>query len=78
MSEKCVFSRNGRCLCLTRKHCVECSFKKTREQLDDGRAKALEHIRTLPEEHQLSIYDKYYNRVNMAVWGLEGAGGEIV
>lgn len=77
MAEKCVFKMDGRCLCLTRRSCGGCSFKKTKEQLDEGRDKALERIRTLPGEHQTAIYEKYYNRVCKAVWGLEGAGGEL-
>lgn len=58
----CVFDRGNRCSALTGMECKNCSFKKTKEQLDEGRRVAAERIRSLPVFSRMYIKDKYYNQ----------------
>jgi hypothetical protein len=58
----CVFSIRTKCEVLTEKNCEGCHFRKTREELQQGRAKATERIRSLPLNKQEHIRLKYYTR----------------
>lgn len=61
MSRKsCAFSLGRRCAVLTRWTCAGCSFFKTKEQLDEGRKKAEERLKTLPNWVQVSIRETYH------------------
>lgn len=56
---KCAFDRTTFCTALIEKKCHKCSFRKTREQLDEGRERAYDRICSLPEEQQDHIRQKY-------------------
>ena len=60
--EICAFDRGAECGALRDKTCTGCSFHKTAKELREGRKRATEHIRTLPTEHQVYIFDKYHKR----------------
>ena len=56
----CAFRVNERrCSALTKKFCGRCKFYKTAEELQEGRDKAEERIRSLPKRVQMEIHDKY-------------------
>lgn len=58
----CVFSLRTKCEALTEKNCEDCPFRKTRDELRQGRAKAAERIRSLPLNKQEHIRLKYHTR----------------
>ena len=60
MKKDCAFSSGRKCAVLTRYTCAWCSFYKTRQQLDEGRKKAAERLKTLPDTKQMYITAKYY------------------
>jgi hypothetical protein len=60
--DDCVFNHERNCTALTRKKCKDCRFRKTREELLQGRAKASKRISTLPFSKQEHIRLKYYIR----------------
>lgn len=65
---KCVFDKDAyTCAALTHKQCTGCRFRKTLEQLDDGRERAEDRISTLPDEVQDKIAKKY-RTVSASVW----------
>ena len=59
---KCAFDRDGMCTALSEKQCVGCRFRKTEEELKEGRQKATERLISLPQSTQIRIARKYYNR----------------
>ena len=59
--KKCVFKKNASCAVLVNGKCKKCSFCKTERQLEEGRRKAKERIRTLTKEEQEYIDEKYYS-----------------
>ena len=56
----CAFCNGNKCIALTKKQCTGCHFRKTAEELKEGRQKAENHIRTLPKDIQTHIQRKYY------------------
>ena len=56
---ECVFSKGRTCSALTVKSCKNCRFRKTKEQLEEGRKRAKARIASLPENIQMAIADKY-------------------
>jgi hypothetical protein len=58
----CAFDADTECVALAEKKCAGCTFRKTSEQLKEGRQKAEKRIRTLPLFTQLHIHRKYYSR----------------
>ena len=56
----CAFNNGKKCSALTKKQCKGCRFKKTTEELNEGRQKAKERIRKLPLDIRLHITRKYY------------------
>ena len=65
--DRCAFDCDDRCSALTEKRCSKCGFKKTKAQLEEGRAKARKLLseKYLPEQLVL-IRRKYWSdgRVN--------------
>ncbi len=57
---KCAFDNEHNCTALNKMKCRGCSFRKTKEELAEGRQKAEKHIRTLPKDIQMHIQRKYY------------------
>lgn len=57
--DECVFNHGRTCSALTVKSCKHCPFRKTKEQLEEGRQKAKARIASLPEDIQRAIVDKY-------------------
>lgn len=57
---ECAFDNGKNCTALTQKRCKKCAFKKTKEALDLGRAKAWARIQSLPSEKYVKIIQKYY------------------
>lgn len=58
----CVFDKGDKCVALIAHDCEKCSFRKTKEELTEGRMKAKALIERLPEEQRIAIADKYYGR----------------
>lgn len=58
----CVFEKGRSCTALRHKECNNCTFRKTKEELIEGRQKALDRVRTLPEIKRLYINIKYYGQ----------------
>ena len=57
---KCAFDvGESTCSALTKKFCPGCRFFKTKEKLAEGRKKAMERVRRLPQWEQDRILDKY-------------------
>lgn len=58
----CVFKgyKNFPCKILTNADCYSCSFYKTKEQLTDGRKKALNRLNQLPNGK--IIIEKFYGK----------------
>ena len=56
----CVFENGTDCNALRCKNCENCAFRKTREELIEGREKAIERIDNLPVEQRNHIIRKYY------------------
>lgn len=55
----CVFARGNECDALKTKQCAGCSFCKTKEELIEGRQKAVDRINNLPEKVRKHIIHKY-------------------
>ena len=58
----CVFDGGERCSALKEKCCEECRFRKTNEELIEGREKAKARLKTLPEKMQERIHYKYHSQ----------------
>lgn len=58
--ERCVFENGRKCKALRERNCEKCSFRKTHEELVEGREKARERIENLPKEQHDAIMQKYY------------------
>ncbi len=59
MSE-CAFDGGKRkCHALSVKNCVCCHFRKTEDEVEEGRKKARKRIASLPDEQQDRINKKY-------------------
>ncbi len=65
---KCAFDRNTFCTALMEKDCRGCAFRKTPEELDEGRERAYSRICKLPEEQQDHIRQKYKNVYRGSMW----------
>ena len=59
--KNCTFDKGSECNALNIKNCEGCAFRKTTEELNEGRQKAEKHIRTLPQTTQIHIKRKYYS-----------------
>ena len=58
----CVFDDGERCSALKEKCCEGCRFRKTEEELIEGREKAKERVETLPINFKMYILNKYYSK----------------
>ena len=58
--DDCVFNLEKKCKALTEKQCEGCRFRKTQEELLQGRKKALERIWSLPYRKREYIRLKYH------------------
>ena len=60
---RCVFDRGGFCAALTSRECANCRFKKTKEELERGRRKAIVRVLGLPRQRfqyiKLTYKQKY-------------------
>ncbi len=61
LDPECVFDKEDKCSALTTKMCAGCRFKKTKQELDAGRKKALTRIGTLPNRDYIN--KKYWSEV---------------
>ena len=59
---KCAFDREEKCTALTVKECEKCTFRKSKDELDEGRERAKDLLERLPREQREAIYDKYYRK----------------
>lgn len=57
---KCAFDLDGKCIALNEKDCVGCNFRKTKQELDEGREKADARIRALEPPLRHYLMRKYY------------------
>ena len=55
----CVFDNGEECDALREKNCFGCPFRKTPEELKEGRRKAYERIEKLPLSERIVIHRKY-------------------
>lgn len=62
--KECTFNDGTECKVLTEKRCEGCRFRKTTEELIEGRKKAEKRVRNLPKSELIHIYRKYYGRSN--------------
>lgn len=67
--KNCVFDKGETCSALTTHNCENCSFCKTRRELDAGRSKARARIDSLPKDQYDAIMHKYYRRSNVVEGG---------
>jgi hypothetical protein len=58
--ENCVFDCGKTCSALTKKKCGKCSMRKTKAELEAGRARAMDRLETLPPEQYDTIMRKYH------------------
>jgi hypothetical protein len=58
----CVFDGDTKCSALKEKRCEGCRFRKTNEELIEGREKAKARLKTLPEKMQERIHYKYHSQ----------------
>lgn len=58
----CVFDKGDKCAALVVRDCEKCSFRKTEEELAEGRRKAKILLERLPKEQRAVIAEKYYGR----------------
>lgn len=59
---KCAFDREEKCTALTVKECEKCTFRKSKDELNEGRERAKDLLERLPREQREAIYDKYYRK----------------
>ena len=57
---KCAFDIGPECAALAKKECVGCKFRKTKQELDEGREKADARIRALEPPLRHYLMRKYY------------------
>ena len=62
--EPCYFKSKNSCSVTTRKSCLGCSFRKTEEQVMQGRRNATARIESLPEQRRNDIKARYYEGNN--------------
>lgn len=62
---KCAFEHGEYCDALTAKNCERCSFRKTQDELDAGRKKALCRLYMLPSGKLRKITSKYYKGMRL-------------
>lgn len=62
MINDCTFNRQTKCAALSTYKCEKCSFRKTKEELEAGRRRAMFRIENLPQDVQRAIDDKYYKK----------------
>lgn len=58
----CTFDKGNKCTALTTRNCEGCAFRKTKEELNEGREKAKAILDRLPKEQYEAIKNKYYGR----------------
>lgn len=58
--KECVFERGDECIALNEKHCENCSFRKTKEELIKGRQKFFARLNILPRVQRMHILETYY------------------
>ena len=57
---ECVFEIRGDCIALTEKRCEKCAFKKTRDELINGRMKFFDRLPLLPPARRIHLLEWYY------------------
>lgn len=61
----CAFNKNDKCIALVNQECKGCSFRKTKEELLEGRRRARTLLERLPQEQRNAIENKYYGNDNV-------------
>ena len=61
MMDKCAFDRDDMCTALDEKSCLGCRFRKTEQELYEGRVKAADRLDSLSKRQKIHIARKYYN-----------------
>ena len=59
---ECAFDRGEECAALKYKECKGCHFRKTKEELEEGREKARKRIESMPFVEREHIKQKYQIR----------------
>jgi hypothetical protein len=60
--EKCAFEKPHHCSALREKMCEGCSFRKSNEELNEGRRKAIDRINSLPTPKKSRIIRTYHKQ----------------
>lgn len=60
--KECTFDKGKKCAALVTHDCEKCSFRKTKEELLEGRRKAIALLARLPKEKREVIEDKYHKK----------------
>ena len=61
--ETCAFDQGKRsCAALNVKKCENCRFRKSNNELIEGRERAAARIKTFTKEYQAHIKSKYYSQ----------------
>lgn len=59
----CVFENDTECNALNEKQCAECTFRKTKEELLNGRRKAANRLMNLSDDLSNHLIRKYYGSI---------------
>ena len=66
---KCVFENGNTCEALHTRNCEKCTFRKTRQELIEGRKRAWELLEKLPTARLERIEKKYYrSKIFENIW----------
>ena len=63
--ENCTFDKGDKCVALTKRDCEGCPFRKTKEELLEGRRRAKARRDKLPAHERQAIEEKYYGKDNV-------------
>lgn len=56
----CAFDKNGKCIALTVRDCEDCPFRKTHQELFEGRWRASARLDRLSPRRRKALLEKYY------------------
>lgn len=57
----CFAYKNRECIALKETKCKDCNFYKTKKEVEEGRKKAIERIKSLDKETRERINETYYD-----------------
>lgn len=68
--DRCVFDNGNRCAALETLKCENCTFRKTRHELIEGRKRSRQLLEKLPADQLEHIESKYYRMriMETSIW----------